>query len=189
MNIGIDIDDTITDTFSYMQPFLAEYFDLDLDYLQQRDISYNNLPAGYRERVLDFAKEYFDDVAADTPGKYHAAENIRLLREKGHRIIIITKRSNVYYTDCVASTQEELENLGIEYDRLICTTDKKEECIREKIDLMIDDAAANLDEVAVLGIPCIQFISRANMYETRKYPSVNDWDELLEMIEMMNKEA
>ena len=30
MNIAIDIDDTLTDSFDYFQPFVAEYFGAEL---------------------------------------------------------------------------------------------------------------------------------------------------------------
>ena len=36
MNIGIDIDDTITDTFDYLMPFVAEFFGADLRELERK---------------------------------------------------------------------------------------------------------------------------------------------------------
>lgn len=36
MRIGIDIDDTIMDTFDYMVPFVAEYFGLDPDEMKKK---------------------------------------------------------------------------------------------------------------------------------------------------------
>ena len=35
MNIAIDIDDTLTDTFEYLMPFVAEYYERDLGELQR----------------------------------------------------------------------------------------------------------------------------------------------------------
>ena len=31
MNIGIDIDDTLTNSFDYFQPYVAEYFNVGVD--------------------------------------------------------------------------------------------------------------------------------------------------------------
>ncbi len=39
MNIAIDIDDTLTDSFSYFQPFVAEYFGADVTQLKRNNIS------------------------------------------------------------------------------------------------------------------------------------------------------
>lgn len=59
MNIGIDIDDTIMDTFDYLMPFVAEYFNADLEELQKRNISYSTLPEAWQARELDFCKKYY----------------------------------------------------------------------------------------------------------------------------------
>ena len=44
MKIGIDIDDTMADTFDYLMPYIAEFFDVDIKYLKDNNISYSNLP-------------------------------------------------------------------------------------------------------------------------------------------------
>lgn len=44
MNIAVDIDDTLTDSFDYFQPFVAQYFGADENELQAQNISYSNLP-------------------------------------------------------------------------------------------------------------------------------------------------
>ena len=55
MKIGIDIDDTMADTFEYLMPYIAEFFDVDIKYLKDRNISYSNLPKEMKERELEFA--------------------------------------------------------------------------------------------------------------------------------------
>ena len=57
MNIGIDIDDTITDTFDYLMPYIAEYFDVDIEYLKNNNISYSNLPEKWKKDEINFAKK------------------------------------------------------------------------------------------------------------------------------------
>ena len=39
MIIGIDIDDTIMDTLEHLMPYLAEYFDANLEDLKKQNIS------------------------------------------------------------------------------------------------------------------------------------------------------
>lgn len=81
MRIGIDIDDTIMDTFDYMVPFVAEYFGLDPDEMRKNDISYSTLPDGLREREFEFGRKYYDKVVPDTPVKTGAAEYIKKLHD------------------------------------------------------------------------------------------------------------
>lgn len=66
LNIGIDIDDTITYTFDYLMPFLAEYFNLDLEYLKENNISYTSLPDDIKDREVEFGKIYYDDLFCTT---------------------------------------------------------------------------------------------------------------------------
>lgn len=47
MNIAIDIDDTLTDSFDYFLPFVAEYFGADENELRNKNISYSNLQAHF----------------------------------------------------------------------------------------------------------------------------------------------
>ena len=62
MNIAIDIDDTLTNTFEYLMPFVAEFYEKDLEELQRKKISYSNIPVEWRKYELDFEKHYYDKV-------------------------------------------------------------------------------------------------------------------------------
>ena len=54
MNIAIDIDDTLTESFDYFLPYVAEYFDVDEETLRKQNISYSNLPKewNFAERIM-----------------------------------------------------------------------------------------------------------------------------------------
>ena len=41
LKIGIDIDDTMADTFDYLMPYISEFFNIDIQYLKDNNISYN----------------------------------------------------------------------------------------------------------------------------------------------------
>lgn len=178
MNIAVDIDDTLTNSFDYFIPFVAEYFGVSVDYCEKNAISYSTLPAEWKERELGFCKRYFDRVVADTPFKRDAAETVRKLRADGHKIVIITGRNDSMYSDPYSTTRKELENGGIAYDRLICTLDKATACKQEKIDLLIDDSVANCAAVSQAGIDAILFTSRGNEKADAPFRRVNSWREL-----------
>ena len=82
MNIAIDIDDTLTDSFDYFQPYVAEYFASDTETLRQRNISYSNLPEEWKRDELGFCRRYFGRVVPDTPFKPDAAASVRKLLQK-----------------------------------------------------------------------------------------------------------
>lgn len=185
MNIAIDIDDTLTDSFDYFQPMVAEFFGISLDDLQKRGISYSNLPAEFRTRELDFCREYYDKTVADTPFKAGASDAVKKLIKMGHKVVIITGRTTAFYTDPYKTTVDELAAGNIPYDKLICTLDKGRACIEEKIDLLIDDLESNLDAAAALDIKTLLFESRANKGIETHHQRVSDWQMVVDTVNNM----
>ena len=186
MRIGIDIDDTMTDTFDYLMPYISEFFGVSLEYLKNNNISYNTFTEKMKERQLEFARGYYDRVIPNTPFKDNVSDYIRKIKELGNEIIIITARNNKLYRDEYKTTIEELKNNDILYDKLICDFNKDKVCKQEKIDLFIDDSIFNCNKVCSLGIKTIVFNSKINIDIPTKLPRVNDWDELYEIIKNMN---
>ena len=186
MRIGIDIDDTMTNTFDYLMPYISDFFKVDIKFFKKNNISYNNLPEKLKVRGLDFAKKYYDDIIVDTPFKPGVDEYIRKIKELGNEIIIITARDNTLYKDEYKTTIRELKNNNIIYDKLICDFDKAKVCKEEKIDLFIDDSVKNCNEVNNIGIKTILFNSKANIDENTILDRVNSWDEVYIIIKNMN---
>lgn len=182
MKIGIDIDDTMADTFDYMMPYIAEFFDVDIKYLKDKNISYSTLPEKMRERKLEFAKKYCDKVVPNTPFKPKVAEYIDKIKALGHEIIVITARDKTLYTDEYKTTIEELKKNKINYDKLICDFDKAKVCKEEKIDLFIDDSISNCNKVNELGIKTILFNSKSNIKDRTKFYRVDNWEDIYEKI-------
>lgn len=182
MKIGIDIDDTMADTFDYLMPYIAEFFDVDIKYLKDNNISYSNLPKKMKERELEFAKKYYDKVIASTPFKPKVAEYIDKIKELGHEIIVITARDKTLYTDEYKATIEELKKNNIHYDKLICDFDKANVCKNENIDLFIDDSIANCNKVNKLGIETILFSSKGNLTDKTDLYRVDSWKNIYEKV-------
>ena len=187
MNIAIDIDDTLTDTFEYLMPFVAEFYEKDLEELQRNNISYSNIPMEWRRYEWDFEKSYYDKVVVRTPFKKDAARYVNLLHQMGHKIVIITGRTKSFYTDPYGTTEKEMKNGNIVYDKLICTLDKNQACLDEQIDVMIDDLISNCDSVASVNITPILFNSQANMHLNTGYVRVNQWNDVIEILEYIER--
>ena len=124
MKLAIDIDDTLTESFDYFQPFVAEFFGVGENDLKEKNIPYANLPEEWKPRELDFCKTYYDKIVEFAPFKSDAADGARRLKELVHGIVILTGRSNVFYTDSYKTTRKEFARGGTVYDELICTLDK-----------------------------------------------------------------
>ena len=110
MKIGIDIDDTMTNSFDYLIPYIAEFFEVDIEYLKSHNISYSTLPKEMKTRELEFAKKYYDKVIPSTPFKTGVSDYIKKIKSLGHEIIIITARDKTLYTDEYRTTIKELKN-------------------------------------------------------------------------------
>ena len=180
--IGIDIDDTLVDTFESFQPLVAKLTGQPLEYLIENDISYENTPKEWGMDSLDFAHRFFDDNVPSTPAKEDAAQAVARLRKAGNRIIIITSRTNMLYKDCYYTSRLELSNCGIEYDKLICTVDKGQACKEEKVDVMFDDLVFNCDAVSKVGTKAILFTSKENKNQESAFPRVESWKEASELL-------
>lgn len=182
MNIAIDIDDTLTESFDYFQPYVAEYFGADISTVRKNNISYSNLPAKWKLDELGFCKTYYDRIVADTPFKQDAAWGVNKLKEQGHRIIIITGRSTAFYTDPYQTTIEELRRGNIPFDKLICSLDKGRACIEEQIDILIDDMPSNCDAAVKNGILAVLFSSKANRALKTDHIRAANWEEVVDII-------
>ena len=187
MNIAVDIDDTLSDSFAYLQPFVAAYFGVDAAELRRQGISYSNLPAAWRAQEPAFGKAYYDRVVPDIPFKPGAAQAIARLRALGHRIVIITGRTADFYNDPYKTTAQQLKNGGIMYDALVCTMDKAAACLAEHIDVLVDDLPENCAAVQRVGVRAVLFESPANRGLGDSLPRAADWpqafDTLLQMAE------
>ena len=187
MNIAIDIDDTLTESFDYFQPYVAEFFKADENELREKNISYINLPPEWKSAELDFCRAYYDRLAADTPFKPDAAWGINRLRELGHKIFIITARTAEFYTDPYMTTKRELENGNIKYDKLICTFEKAKACEDEGISVLIDDFPKNCEEAVDSGISAVLFESKANMNAETRAIRAADWAQAVQAVERIEK--
>jgi len=185
MNIAIDIDDTLADSFEYFQPFVAEYFGIGLEEVREKNISYGNLPKEWQTKRPGFARAYYDRVVPDTPFKPDAAWGVSKLKEAGHRIVIITGRTTASYTDPYKTSAEELSNGGIVYDKLICTHEKGNACREEHIDVLIDDLPANCDDAVRHGSAAILFGCISNRDTETVHPRAENWETVLERIEAL----
>ena len=183
MNIGIDIDDTITNTYETLIPMIAISYGMNIDKLFKKLPSYkelSNLPD-----FSSFARKNYERVAKIVPLREGAVEIINKLKKKGHKIIFISSRNDIDFDDSYKTTYDYLTANGIKFDKLIVNaSNKAKECVLENIDLFIDDDTMNCKAVKKKGIATLQMkaIFSKGSKDIRK---VNDWEEVYKIVQEM----
>lgn len=122
MNIGIDIDNTITDT----TPLLKEYCKRYNDTVVKRGLKMHldgfasyNLYDWTPEENMDFCIKYLEEVVMQSQVKENARETIQELKKEGHKIHIISSRAVPMFKTPYETTRKFLKEHEIIYDKLL----------------------------------------------------------------------
>lgn len=183
ITIGIDLDDTISSSNEMFIKYAKLYnkekkINFKIDETQwDLDKSFGWNDNNYKE----FCKQYLRTLLNDAEIKYNAAEKINKLKKEGYKIIIITSRNEKELNDMYSFTEKWLKNHNINYDKLIINSlQKEEECLKNKVNIFIDDNMKNCMNVyKKLQIPVFLF---DGLYNTNdKYSNIErvySWDEI-----------
>lgn len=184
MNIGIDIDDTITYTYETFLPMFAIRYGMNIEKLFQQNPSYKTLSKIVPD-YTDFARDNFTAMTKLLKLRENVVDVLNKLREEGHKIILITARSDSEYGDPYAVVADFLENNGVPYDKIVVNSKNKgKTCLEEKIDLFIDDSVMNCRSAIKYGIPTYQFVSKY-IPKGKDLNEVNSWDQVYELVQKM----
>lgn len=188
MKIGFDIDDTISSTCEYFNKhILNKKFNIDVSSLIKDGIYYMQLTKYLKKEDIKAVFELFEKSFDKIPAKENAVKVINSLKEKGHKIYIITARNNKHLKDAYRSTAKQLKKYGIKYDKLICDKEKAKVCEEYGIDLFFDDSHFNIEEVSNTKTTCYLFTSYYNKDLYLPYDRVSSWDEVNEVVSKMSK--
>ena len=189
MNIGIDIDNTITCSIEtileYLEIFKKDYLkdgNLEDVFMEFINGSIHNpiVRSFYHNNCLDMASKF--------ELKENAKEIIDKLHEEGNRIVIITARSDENYIDAYKYCEDYLKDKKIYYDKLIVAQQTKvQACIDEQIDIMIDDSIDICEEARAVNVNSLVFNSKVNQHRVTNLPRVSTWKEAYEYIQNFKK--
>lgn len=183
MKIGIDIDDTICDTWEYVMPYVAKYYNISYDDLKKSEKYYEKALDISLEEYCKFAKKFYDKITLNVPLKKDVVEVLNDLKNMGFEIIFITARSTLGYTNPYETSLKYLIKNNVPFDKLIVgKKDKKKICEEEKIDLFIDDSIENIKEVKKLNIDVLLFETKENKNTSLK--KVKNFKEIKNYIEV-----
>ena len=196
MNIGIDIDDTISDTFetllAYSQKYTIEDLKRESNINMNGDFT-NNIyiqsANGWSEKEgKNFWNKYYGDILKEVNIKKFASEVINKLKENGNNIYLITARWDIPNNDTKQITEDWLNNNNVMYDKLFMNASDKLKLVNENnIDIFIDDSYNNCKDVAEnTNSKVYMMTSMANKnLEDKKIKRVFSWPEIDDLI---NKE-
>ena len=184
MKIGIDIDDTLTNTkdiqLLYWQEYVTNHPKKGYD---------TNLPTTINdfgdEYVQTFWDTYREELSFNPSFKVNAAKIITKLRKEGHIICIVTSRPDEKYQNLHQRLKEWFAENNIPIDIIYTNIrDKGSFCKDNNIDLFIDDDLKHIIKANSYNIKTILF-NQNNKYDGLQ--STN-WLELYKIIKKIEKE-
>lgn len=175
MKIGIDIDDTICDTWKSLIPYLSKAFNVDKKILKESNKPYDDMWKYNYDEYCKFAKTYYKVLASKYKLKKNARKIINKLKSEGNEIIFITARSDNGFEDPYKISYDYLSKHKIKFDKLIvCAKDKGKVCKEENIDIFIDDSVHNCQSISSYSIDVLMFDEKWNR-DCNDYKRVYNW--------------
>lgn len=167
MRIGIDLDDTITNSSDVFVDYAKKYnsemiitHEINTKELDQK------LAFGWNSNdQKKFREKYLKDILINTKPNKDVVEVLDSIYKNGNEIFIITARNNNELNDMEAITKEWLKFYDIKYNKLIINCkDKAKICVEEKINVFIDDNFEICQRVyEKLKIPVFLYSTRYNL--------------------------
>lgn len=189
MNIGIDIDDTITNSSDVFIKYVKKF---NRKYKIKHKINKYKLDQyiafGWDKSMQQtFKRKYLSSILKNAKVNKNCVKVINYMRKKGYKIFLITARSDSELTNIYDITYKWLKKNNIKYDKLIINSkSKKDDCKKYNIDLFIDDNVNTCNEISkYLNIPVFIYNTRYN----KKYKSnkVNNWNEIYKLLFLMKE--
>lgn len=186
MKIGIDLDGVIYDSekdFRVYQELYDMYVLKKNTKIDEKEIRIQKRFGWSDEIFMDFLDRYYAPIVKETNYMPGAKMVLKMLKEEGHELIIITARGVLNENDNIEQlTKERLSKDNFEIFDKYCfgAQDKAEVCKNEKIDVMIDDSNLNCKNTSENQIKTI-YLKDAPSYdmEENEYLKVlYNWGEI-----------
>ena len=104
------------------------------------------------------------------------------MHDEGNTIIFISFRKGKYIKDPYKLTKDWLDRNGVHYDKIyVDTGTKADECIKEGVNLFIDDKESHCEDVNNAGIDVLLFTNAYN-HDEKRFRRVDNWNEVYEYI-------
>lgn len=181
MRIGIDIDDTITNTLEKLDEIAKTKENLNI-YDSSKHWFYERYNCSIEDEEK-FLKKHFEEIISTATLKKDAAYYINKLYDEGNEIYFITSRSKRYSSNIPNITIEYLNKYNIKYTDIVFSCHNKADvCMKYNIDCFIDDSEEHIKEVSKINIKTIIIDNEYNKHVDFK--RAHDWKEVYELIKI-----
>lgn len=195
MNIGLDIDDTISNSFESVFAS-SQKFDIEelgnsgevkkYGKIENHKYIETMYPHWTEDQINVFWTKYFIDMLTKATPKTNAPEIIKKLKEEGNKIILITSRYEVVEGKNLVEeyTKKWLEENNIVYDKLIMNAQNKLiSAQNENIDLFIDDSIEHCRRIKEGNIKTLLYTTICNQsLEIKDLERVYSWIQIYNKI-------
>lgn len=192
MNIGIDIDNTLTDIEKDLFEAANKYTktlnsNFTFKEIQKYD-GFTNMAKFYSEifgwnddNINFFFRNQRLEVVDNAKPREGVIEVLQKLKKEDNNIYIITARTNIYDDMPYERAKRWLDNNDIVYDKLVVNAlDKAKICKELKIDLFIDDQLNNCINLSNNGIHTIRLTNSKEEYTN--FVNIDNWNDIYKYI-------
>ena len=191
MNIGIDIDDTLSQLYMLAKEELKNYMiekNFNYKVINENPYHFTDIYDWSKQEKDDFWWEKYLTIINNAQPQENVSQVTKQLKADGHNIYIITARSHQFHHDPYQESYDWLQKNNIYFDELIVNcADKSQICKEKQIDVLIDDHPTNVEVVLNAGINSWLFSAVHNLnYNNENVKRFNNWNEIYESIKQIN---
>ena len=171
MRIGVDLDGVVFDSEKEFRVYSELYDILEL----KKDSKIDNKKLRFQDRfnwkqeeLQGFLNKYHKQIIVESNFMPGVKSVLQLMKQDGHSLILITARGSIN-KDMIKITEERLKNAGMDiFDKYYWATENKDEiCVKENIDIMIDDFSEKCESIATKEIKTI-YLKDAPSYDLKE---------------------
>lgn len=193
MKIGIDLDGVIFDSEKDFRIYSELYDMLELkrnSKKNEKEIKFQDRFDWTEEETNKFLEKYHTKITEEANFMPGAKKVLKMIKEEGHELIIISARGYINKKTIKITQQKFKENdLEIFSKYYWATPQKTEVCIKEKIDIMIDDSYQNCKSISEAKIKTV-YLKDAPSYDLKENQYVKvlyNWGEIYRYINEVNQ--
>ena len=159
MNIGVDLDGVLFDTENYYRT-LSMIYEVENNgsgEIDREALFFKERFGWSMEKSREFLRNTYVEVLENSSIMHCAKYVINKLKEKGHKLYIITARGSVIKEE-IPITEKKLKEEGLEFDGYYYASKNKAQVCKDlKIDVMIDDHYDNIEKISNEKIKCLYY--------------------------------
>lgn len=188
MKIGIDLDGVIFDSEKEFRVYSELYDMIDLKQnskLDNKELKFQDRFKWTTKETEGFLNKYHKQIIVESNYMPGVKRILNLLKQDGHSLILITARGSMN-KDMIKITEERLKQSEMDiFDKYYWATENKDDvCIKENIDIMIDDFYKKCESIANKKIKTI-YLKDAPSYDLEENEYIKvlyNWGEIYRYI-------